>query len=92
MKQYPFATKEIREEDEEKRMAHKKEFDITSTVNHQNVIKSQYYFFDELKKKINIVMNYIEGKEVLDLIAEQPEGVYTECDAKFLFKQMMEGI
>ena len=49
-KKRPFATKEIREDDEEKRMAHKKEFDITSQLNHENVIKSQQYFFDELKK------------------------------------------
>lgn len=40
-KKRPFATKEIREDDEEKRMAHKKEFDITSQLNHENVIKSQ---------------------------------------------------
>jgi len=41
VKAHPFATKEIREDDEEKRLAHKKEFDITSTLDHENIIKSQ---------------------------------------------------
>ena len=80
------ATKVIREEDDEKRLAHKKEFDITSNLEHPNVIKSSKYFYNELTKEIHIVMDYIDGKEVLDLIAEQPEGCYTEDNAKFLFR------
>lgn len=31
-------------------------------------------------------MDYIDGKEVLDSIAEQPNRQYTEYDAKRLFK------
>lgn len=37
-------------------------------------------------------MEYIEGKEVLDSIAEQPDGHYTEDMAKELFQQVLEGI
>lgn len=37
-------------------------------------------------------MDLVDGKEVLDTIAEQPEGHYTEDDAKFLFRQIIEGI
>lgn len=37
-------------------------------------------------------MDYIEGIEVLDQIAQQPEGHYTEEKAKMLFKQILEGI
>jgi hypothetical protein len=40
-KKNPFATKEIREDDEEKRLAHKKEFDITSILDQENIVKSQ---------------------------------------------------
>ena len=90
----PFAVKIIRDTtlDEEKIMAHKKEFDITSTLEHKNIVKSHEYFFNELNKHIYIVMNFIDGKEVLDLIAEQPSGCYTEDDAKYLFRQIIEGI
>jgi hypothetical protein len=31
-------------------------------------------------------MGFIQGKEVLDHIAEQPDGKYTEEDAKHLFR------
>lgn len=37
-------------------------------------------------------MEFVEGKEVLDHIAEQDEGRYTEDLAKNLFKQMVSGI
>jgi serine/threonine protein kinase len=37
-------------------------------------------------------MEYIEGSEVLDQIAQQPDGWYTEASAKSLFKQVLEGI
>ena len=37
-------------------------------------------------------MDYIEGIEVLDQIAQQPHGWYTEDVARELFKQILEGI
>ena len=37
-------------------------------------------------------MQYIDGVEVLDSITEQPQGCYTEDDAKELFRQIIEGI
>lgn len=37
-------------------------------------------------------MDLVDGKEVLDTIAEQPSGCYTEDDAKNLFRQIIEGI
>lgn len=37
-------------------------------------------------------MTYVDGKEVLDLIAEQPSGCYTEDDTKYLFRQIIDGI
>lgn len=37
-------------------------------------------------------MEYIEGEEVLDNIAQQPEGKYTEDVAKEMFRQVLEAI
>ena len=85
-KQFPFAVKIIREADEEKRITHRKEFDITKSLDHANVVKSYKYFFNELTENVYIVMDLVDGKEVLDTIAEQPEGHYTEDDAKRLFR------
>ena len=39
-KQHPLAVKVVREEDEEKILAHKKEFEITQRLNHKNIVKS----------------------------------------------------
>lgn len=41
---------------------------------------------NEIKGEIHQVLGYIEGEEVLDHIAHQPEGHYTEADAKEMFK------
>ena len=65
---------------------------MTNNLVHRNVIKSTEYFFNELTEEIHLVMNYVEGQEVLDQIAEQPEGHYTEELAQKLFRQIMEGI
>ena len=69
-KSEPFAVKAAREPDEEKRMAHAKEFKITHGLSHRNVIKATDYFFNELTEEIHLVMQYVEGQEVLDQIAE----------------------
>lgn len=65
-KKFPFAAKVAREPDEEKRMAHEKEFKITNKMNHKNIVKSTDYFFDKLTEEIHLVMNYVQGQEVLD--------------------------
>ena len=62
----PFAVKISREDDEEKKVAHKKEFEITSKLDHKNIVRSIEIFDNELKGEIHQVMEYIEGIEVLD--------------------------
>ena len=64
------AVKEAREPDEERRLAHQKEYKITSIMSHKNVINATEYFFNELTEEVHIVMDYVEGQEVLDQIAE----------------------
>lgn len=87
-----FAVKYSRESDEEKKQAHVKEYDITKSLKHVNVVSSIDFFDNEIKGEIHQILEYIEGMEVLDSIAQQPEGKYTEEDAKLLFKQILEGI
>ncbi len=45
----PFAVKVTREDDEEKKMAHRKEFAITHGLDHPNIVKSLELFDNELK-------------------------------------------
>lgn len=85
-KKTPFAVKISRESDEEKKMAHEKEFEILSKLKHRNIVKSIEFFDDEFKGEIFQVMELIDGEEVLDNIAQQPEGKYTEEVAKEMFK------
>lgn len=91
-KKTPYAVKVSRESDEEKKMAHKKEYELTCNLNHINVVKSIEFFDNVFNGEIHQVMEYIEGVEVLDNIAEQPEGHYTEQIAKDMFKQILQGI
>ena len=70
MRTIPYAVKVTREDDEEKKMAHVNEFNITKDFNHKNVVRSIEMFNNEIKGEIHQIMDYIEGKEVLDHIAE----------------------
>ena len=69
-KRVPYAVKFSRESDEEKKMAHIKEYDITKNLNHNNIVKSYEFFDNEIKGEIHQVLEYIEGIEVLDSIAK----------------------
>lgn len=69
-KEKPFAVKFTRESDEEKKQAHVKEFKITESLNHKNIVKSIEFFNNDLKGEIHQVLEYIEGIEVLDSIAQ----------------------
>lgn len=42
-----------REDDEEKRQAHKKEYAITSSLNHKNIVKSHQFFENESTGEIH---------------------------------------
>jgi hypothetical protein len=50
------------------------------------VVRSYELFDNSLTGEISQVMEYIDGIEVLDLIAQQPDGWYTEENARNLFK------
>ena len=59
---------------------------MTNKIDHSNVIKSIELFENPFTGEIHQIMEYVEGQEVLDSIAEQPDGAYTEDKAKMLFK------
>ena len=66
----PFAVKVSREADDEKRMAHRKEFEITKTLSHTNIVKSIEFFDNGPLDEIHQVMDFVDGLEVLDAIIE----------------------
>jgi len=49
----PFAVKISREDDEEKKQAHIREFEMTSNLNHKNVIRSIEIFDNDLSGEIH---------------------------------------
>lgn len=46
-RQNPYAVKVMREDDEEKTLASKKEFEITQRLNHPNIVKSMEIFIND---------------------------------------------
>jgi len=71
-----FAVKIVRDDDQEKILAHKKEFEILLKLNHSNVVRAVEIFSNEFKNEVYQVMEYIEGQEILDEIAIS--GAYSE--------------
>ena len=91
-KAHPYAVKFSRESDEEKRELIVKEFYITKDLDHNNVVRTVELFNNELKGQIHIVMELVNGCEVLEEIANEFKDGYCEDDAKALFRQILEGI
>lgn len=85
-----FAVKIVRSDDQEKIIAHEREFQILEKLNHPNVVRAVEMFKNELKAQVFQVMECVEGSEILDEIAK--DGAYDEKDACRLFKQVLEGI
>lgn len=52
-KKNPFAVKIVREDDDEKIEAHKKEYEITHTIKHPNIVYSIEIFVNNAKKEIH---------------------------------------
>lgn len=63
---FPFAGKVQREDDEEKINASKKEFEIMQKLSHPNIVKSFEIFVNEQKKEVHQVLEFIDGKEIFD--------------------------
>jgi len=88
----PYAVKITRDDDEEKKLIFKKEFEIAHKLRHKNIVKAIELLCNDFTGETHTVMEYVEGKEVFELIAEHKDGCYTEDHSKELFKQVLEGI
>lgn len=55
-------------EDEEKRYKLIEEFDLGSELNYLGIPKFHRYFDDKFNEEILIIMDYIEGKELEDIM------------------------
>lgn len=86
----PFAVKIVRDDDEEKIIAHKKEFEILKKLTHPNVVGAKEIFNDPFKKEVYQVLEFIEGSEILDEIALA--GSYSEAEAQLLYYQVLEAV
>ena len=88
----PFAVKISRDDDEEKKIAHRNEFEISKKFNHLNIINSKEFYENDVTGEIHMVMQYFEGLEILDHIGQQPNDFYTDTQAKCIFEQILSGI
>jgi len=65
----PFAVKRVTDNDQEKLLAHVREFEIMQNLHHPNVVGAVEMFRDDFKNEVYQVMQYVEGSEILDEIA-----------------------
>lgn len=78
-KDEPFAVKIVRDDDREKIIAHEKEFEILQPLKHNNIVHSIEIYRNAFKSEIFQVMEFIEGSEILDEIAQSD--AFSERDA-----------
>ena len=81
----PYAMKIIRSDDEEKRRAHVREFEILQCLSHPNICAAVEIFEDKLHNVIYQVMAFIDGQEILDTIAGHHTGL-SEAKVKQLIR------
>ena len=79
-----YAVKIMRSDDPEKLAAHRKEYEILRALKHENVVEVKELFEDSFKSQVFQVMSFVEGKEVLDEIADMRG--YSEADARRLVR------
>ena len=66
----PFAVKITRDDDEEKKIANRNEYEITKNLCHLNILKVKELIENNVTGEMHLVMQYVEGIEILDQIAE----------------------
>jgi serine/threonine protein kinase len=65
-KKQPYAVKVTRDDDEEKKIANRNEYKISKNLLHRNIVRSIELFENEIEGEMHLVMQYVEGIEVLD--------------------------
>ncbi len=61
LQEEPLAVKVVREDDEEKKQATRREFGLTHNLNHSNVISSVELFENEMKGEMHLVLKHADG-------------------------------
>lgn len=85
-----YAVKIVRTRDEEMLFLLKNEFRNISQIYHNNIIKVHEMYIDKKHAMVYTIMECFEGKELFKHISNI--GHYSENKAKFLFKQLLQGI
>ena len=78
----PLAVKISREDDDEKKLAHRNEFKITSELKHPNIVSALKHYENDFTGEIFIVMDYVKGTELSEIL--EAKGRLTESVAKNL--------
>lgn len=81
---HPYAVKIVRDDDKEKIIAHLKEFEILNGLRHPNIVGAIEIFEDKFKNEVYQVLEFVEGQEILDEIAQAR--AYDEQDAARLYR------
>lgn len=68
----------------------RREIEIHSRCRHENIVKFFCYFHDE--ERICIVLEYCNGKTLLDLMARQPQGRVNEEAARQFLQQLVSAL
>ena len=67
-KKFPFAVKISRDDDDEKRMAFKNEFNLTKGLEHSNIVRAIELFENDITSETHLVMSFSSGVELQDQI------------------------
>lgn len=57
----PFAVKITRDDDEEKKIANRNEYEITKNLGHLNILKVKELFENDVSGEMHLVMQYVDG-------------------------------
>jgi serine/threonine protein kinase len=86
-----YAVKIVRNDDPEKISATRLEYDLLKNLKHPNIITVHDFFLDSFKNTAYLVMEKVEGCEVLELLSTSEHGL-PESVACRLFEQLILAI
>lgn len=92
----------MRSDDEEKLIAAQNEYKIQKELKHPSIIEVKEMFFDNMRNTIYTVMEYVEGKQLQDLVYQKGPfkgmtlsiltKLFIDSEAKEVMKQLLEGL
>lgn len=85
-----FAVKIFRSRDDEMLSNVRREFKHLKNLKHRNVIETKELYINKKEGEVSLVLEFFDAKEMFELISDV--GHYSEDVARYLFKQLIEGI